>query len=155
MSSVGAVGRGPPQLSGVRSQGPAKDYRGAEGVHGADGTGRQWSSAQALQTRLDVEPVLPVGGVHRDGHAVCRKGSSTTHSLSFQLQQTQSRFQASERTHAGPSTKSQAVRLQQLQMSPSGLKAGSHTVIPHTDTVAWSISGSEAWTARQQLWLAS
>lgn len=27
-----------------------------------------------------------------------------------------------------------AVRLQQLQMCPSGLKAGSHTVIPHTDT---------------------
>lgn len=75
MPIVGAMGRSPPQLPGGRAQGPEKDYRGAPGVRGADGTGRQWSATQALQTGLDVEPVLFVGGVHRDGHAVRRKGS--------------------------------------------------------------------------------
>ncbi len=71
----GAVGHDPPLLSRIWAQGPAKDYRGAEGVCRADGTGRQRSPAQALQTRLDVEPVLFVGGVHRDRHAVCWKGN--------------------------------------------------------------------------------
>lgn len=79
----GAVGHGPPQLSRIRIQGPAKDYRGAEGVRRTDRTGRQWSAAQALQTRLDVEPVLFAGGIHRDGHAVCRKGSLIMFFLCF------------------------------------------------------------------------
>lgn len=70
----GALGGGPPQLSGLRTQGPAEDYRGAKVAYGADGRGRQRSAAQALQARVDVEPVLFVGGVHGDGHAVCRKG---------------------------------------------------------------------------------
>lgn len=76
MSIDVAVGHGPPQLSRVRAQGPTKDYRGEEGVCGTDGRGRQRCAAQALQTRVDVEPVLFVGGVHRDGHAVCWKGRS-------------------------------------------------------------------------------
>lgn len=76
-----AVGHGPPQLSGEWAQGPAEDYRGAPGVRRTDGTGRQRSAAPALQTRLDVEPILSAGGVHRVGHAVRRKGSLTSSSL--------------------------------------------------------------------------
>lgn len=68
------MGRGPPGLSGTRPQGPAEDPGGAEGVRGADGTGRQRGAAPALQAGVDVEPVLPAGGVHRDGHAVRREG---------------------------------------------------------------------------------
>lgn len=71
----GAVGHSLRRLPRTQSQSPAQDYGGAEGVDGADRTGRQRSSPQALQTRLDVEPVLFAGGVHGDGHAVCRKGN--------------------------------------------------------------------------------
>lgn len=69
------MGLGPPRLSRDGVKDPAKDYSGAQGLHGSNRTGRQRGAAEALQARLDVEPVLFVGGVHRHGPSVCRKGS--------------------------------------------------------------------------------
>lgn len=49
-----------------RSKGHTEDYRGTKQRNmEPDGSGWRASNAQTLQTRVDVESVLPVGGIYR------------------------------------------------------------------------------------------
>lgn len=59
-----------------RSKVHAEDYRGTKQRNKEpDESGRRAGNAQTLQTRVDVESVLPVGGVHRKWRSVCGKGT--------------------------------------------------------------------------------
>lgn len=49
-----------------RSEGHAEDYRGTDPKTAEPDESRgRAGGTQALQTRVDVEPILPVGGIYR------------------------------------------------------------------------------------------